>query len=135
MIGISQALNLLSDSPSQSKPLHHLNPKLKHEFKYPTKLDRLPYNFYFKPPDIITFQLRSTCDQLFNEAANDLIITDVIDQQSLICLDNKDQSGITTNNSSKKRKLRFDENSIVETSLYMAQRSMKKGLLLIITSK
>ena len=106
-IGITQALNILqTDSPSiqfTTSP------------QFSTKLDKLPYNFYFKEADIVSFDLKSTIYELFDSEDNDIIMTSVV-KKSLICLDSTGEQMIHTSGI-KKRKLRFDESSIFETSL------------------
>ena len=88
-------------------------------YRYPTKLAKLPFGFYFKPPDIITFDLKSTTQELFGHA-ND---QDDKATDSLIYLDECHDSCIQTSGA-KKRKLRFDESSVIETSV-CGQRKRK----------
>lgn len=118
-IGITQALNILQTS---SPSIQFITPQKHLSFQtYESKLENLPYNFYFKESDIVTFDLKSTIDELFLD--EDIIMTSIV-KNSLICLDSTDEQIIQTS-SSKKRKLRFDESSICDTS-YVA-RPKKSG--------
>jgi hypothetical protein len=92
-VGMSQALGMLVDTPVAER-------------RYSIKLSGLPYGFYYRRPDVVSFELVSTVEQLFE--ADDVVF-------------GAESSG------SKKRKLRFDESSIQECSAAAWGKAGKKG--------
>lgn len=134
---MTQALDILLLNTPNS-PIVKQPEILPRSSKSAIKLTCLPYKFYFKPADIISFDLRSTPRQLFEkdeqeeeeEKKVNFSTTSVVEENSMIYLD--DESGLyqvtgVLNNSGKKRKLRFDESSIQETSMYNGRVSKKSN--------
>jgi len=108
MIRISQALDLLqtTQKPRDISSKFGLNSKL-------------PFKIYFKPPELITFDMGSSLFDLFtlpmdeklSKANSNLVrfspvpIKNSMDYESIVCIDDSDLKEITN----KKRRLKFDE--------------------------